>query len=369
MNNSAKRVVRKAADRRQPAATAASPSAPDWVVPSWPEQRLQFLTRYLFGILGVIYFNLVFEYNSPWLSLGQLNILLGLYFLWLTVSFVHAYFQRASRLRVRLTMWVDIVMISVALVNDPFTVPLVSLVYIVVVLGNGMRYGMRLFSEALVGSLLAAMVALSLRYSGSVYELTPGVVFLNIFGAIILLYAYVLMSRVDATRRMMEHSSRVDPLTGLMNRNALEETADALLREAAETGRPVAVLFADLDRFKAVNDTFGHNEGDRVLREVAAIIRNAVRDGDAAARYGGDEFVLLLRGTSREEARPVARRIQRELTRWAEDNALDIGVSIGIGEAPAHGASLPVLLDRVDRALYRCKLAEGGTLNLAMLED
>lgn len=348
----------------------AAPNSKRWVVPSWADQRTQFLTRYLFAILGVVYFNFVFEYKSPWLSLDRINMLLGIYLLALTVFFFHGYFKPDSVVRFRLAMWFDIVMVSIIVINDPFAVPLTSMVYIVIVLGNGMRYGMRCFSEALVGSFIAAMVSLTLRYSGSFHELTPGVVFLNVFGAIILVYAYILMSRVDATRRVFEHSSRVDPLTGLMNRTALDEAAAEMFGEVNRVSTKLVVMFADLDKFKSVNDTLGHHEGDRVLCEVSKIIQNAIREKDLAARYGGDEFVILLRNTSLEDAEPIARRIQQDLDVWAEQNALDIGITIGAGEAPTHGASFQTLLSRVDRALYRSKYSNRGSgLSMVTPED
>ncbi len=337
-----------------------------WVVPSWEDQRTQFLTRFLFAILGVVYFNFVFEYKSPWLSLGQVNMALGLYLLWLTVSFFHAYFKNDSLIRFRLAMWYDIVLCSIIVVNDPFVIPLTSMVYIVIVLGNGMRYGMRCFSEALVGSFIAAVLSLTLRYSGSFHELTPGVIFLNMFGAIILIYAYLLMSKVEASRRIVEQSSRTDPLTGLMNRTALDEVAAEMFFQVNHENARIVVMFADLDKFKIVNDTLGHDEGDRVLCAVSKIIQNAIRDRDLAARYGGDEFVLLLRNMTLRDAEPVAHRIQQDLAKWAEQNALDIGITICAGEAPTHGTSFRTLLSRLDRALYRSKFS-GQTSGLSMV--
>ncbi len=326
-----------------------------WVIPRWADQRVQFLTRYLFGILGIIYFNFVFGDETA--SRSTVNIVLGLYFIWLTMSFVHAYFKHDSIFRFRLAMWVDIVVVSIVVYFDPFVVPLNSMIYIVIVLGNGMRYGIRCFSEALLGSFLAAMIALSLRYSGSFHEISSGVIFLNIFGGIILVYAYILMRRVDASHRDVEHNSRLDPLTGLVNRKIVQDAATAMIDDAERNGSVMTVLFADLDRFKQVNDSLGHNEGDRVLMEVANIIRGAVRDQDVAGRYGGDEFVLLLRDTPLHAAVPVAKRIQRELQEWAERNALEIGISIGLGEAPKHGNNFRTLMGRVDRALYRSKFS------------
>jgi len=193
-----------------------------------------------------------------------------------------------------------------------------------------------------------------------VASVPPEVIFLNLFGAIIIFYAYVLMERVDVSRRALERSSREDALTGLLNRSALMEVSGRLLDGVRRGEGRLVAIFADLDKFKAVNDTRGHAEGDRVLMEVARLLRSAIRAGDVAARYGGDEFVLLLRDLSLDQAEVVGRRIQAEARDWATACGLDISVSIGLGEAPTHGTDLDALLDRVDQAMYQSKLSHGA---------
>jgi diguanylate cyclase (GGDEF)-like protein len=331
-----------------------------WFQPEWGDQRLQFITRYLFTFLGVVYFNFVFEYGSPWMNLAEMNAFLLGYAVWVTAVFIHARQRPFSPSRFRAAMWGDIFGVSVAVLNDPFVVPLSSMVYIVIVLGNGMRYGMRCFSEVLVASFLAAMFTLTIRYSAAFHSLSPGVLFLNIFGAIILVYAYVLMGRVEALRRRFEESSKIDPLTGLPNRAALLEAAEAMLGPARQGTGKLTVMFADLDKFKVINDTLGHGEGDRVLRAVADILSKSVRRDDVVARYGGDEFVMLLGDVQLDEAEVVAQRLQAGINLWARQNGLDLSVTFGMGEAPAHGTDLATLLAIVDRALYQSKAEHGA---------
>lgn len=330
--------------------------------PRWADQRLQYLTRYLFSSIGIIYFNFVFEYTSPWLSQQFVTVSLLIYMIWVTFWFVRARRQQFSPRRVRITMWGDVVAVSVTVLTDPFVAPISSLVYMLIVLGNGMRYGMRYFTEALLATFAAALVVLTLRYSADIDLMQPGVLFLNLFAALVLVYAYVLMSRVDASRRMLERSSRLDALTGLINRRALFAAAEKLL--AARNGQlpRLVVMFADLDKFKQINDTRGHGEGDRVLCEVARILRSSVRDADVVARYGGDEFVLLLVDSDLMQAQAIADRIQARIRRWAEANELPLSASLGLGEAPNDGCDLETLLRRVDKALYRSKAgdAHGG---------
>jgi diguanylate cyclase (GGDEF)-like protein len=239
-------------------------------------------------------------------------------------------------------------------VHDPYDIPPSLLVFIMVVLGNGMRYGMRLFGEALTGSFAGAMLALSLRSVDGAQGMTPGVMFLNLFGGIILIYAYILMSRIEASRLKLEEQSSVDTLTGLMNRRALFENAQPLF-DRLDGDKTLAMMFADLDKFKAVNDTYGHAAGDEVLKEFAGILRDCMRGSDIAARFGGDEFVLLLPDTSLAEARVVAERLRAQTAAWSQLNKIDVSVTIGVGEAPTHGRDLATLLDEVDRAMYRSK--------------
>ena len=120
------------------------------------------------------------------------------------------------------------------------------------------------------------------------------------------------------------------------------------------------MLFADLDKFKAVNDELGHAAGDQVLRQFAEIIRNSIRSSDIAARFGGDEFVILLENTSLEYAECVATRIQQQVNDWADGNGIDVSVTFGLGEAPTHGDNFHSLLEQVDRALYHSKTAHTG---------
>ena len=195
--------------------------------PSWPEQLVQYLTRYLFVFLGLLYFNAMEGIHPVWLQPAQINLVYALYFVINTANLIHASRHPVSPARFRFAMWLDIAATTLSVLNDPYDIPPSLLVFIMVVLGNGMRYGMRLFGEALVGSFAAVMLVFSLRYSGMGNEITPGIIFLNLFGGIILLYAYILMGRIEQSRTSLEQKSRIDTLTGLMYRRALLETSNA----------------------------------------------------------------------------------------------------------------------------------------------
>ena len=328
--------------------------------PGWSEQMFQFLTRYLFISLGILFFNFTNGIGPTWMSLAQLNTAYAVYILIISALFWHASHKHICPTRYRLAMWVDITIVSISVLNDPYPIPPSLLVFIMVVLGNGMRYGMGLFREALIGCFAAAMLVLSVRYSNSNASISPGLLFLNLFGGIILVYAYMLMGRIEQSRAQLEHRSRVDSLTGLMNRRSLLETADHLFIQRRQTQDRLVVMFADLDKFKHINDTHGHATGDEVLKRFSGILRAAIRSNDIAARMGGDEFVLILSDTDVEQAEGVAQRIQQQVAECAREHALEYSVTIGLGEAPTHGDSLSEILAQVDRALYHAKAHNGG---------
>jgi diguanylate cyclase (GGDEF)-like protein len=239
-----------------------------------------------------------------------------------------------------------------------------------VVLGNGMRYGMRLFAESLVGCFTAATLVLSARYLISGTAVPPGLIFMNLFGGIILVYSYILMGRIERTRHELELHSSLDTLTGLLNRRALQDVAHTMFQRLQRNQQKFVMLFADLDKFKAVNDELGHAAVDLVLKTFADIVRSSIRATDIAARFGGDEFVMLLEDTSLKEAEIVATRIQQQVNDWARKHDIDFSVTFGLGEAPTHGDSFSSLLEQVDQALYHSKSSHtGGGLAQAQISQ
>jgi two-component system cell cycle response regulator len=150
-----------------------------------------------------------------------------------------------------------------------------------------------------------------------------------------------------------------DALTGLHNRRYMESHLDTLVEQARVRGRPLTLMMLDIDYFKAVNDTYGHEAGDDVLREFALRVRKSIRGIDLACRYGGEEFVIVMPETDAGVAATVAERLRRAVAGepfHIERGARAIEVTISIGIATMEkGESVADLLKRADQALYRAK--------------
>jgi diguanylate cyclase (GGDEF)-like protein len=145
----------------------------------------------------------------------------------------------------------------------------------------------------------------------------------------------------------------LDPLTGLLNRKSMPDRFAELASQAALTGAPIALLMCDVDRFKTVNDEHGHERGDRVLKEVAYIIRRSLRSFELVYRLGGDEFLIVLPGATTTTGRELAERVRRSLEA-ARPGGCEVTVSIGIASARGEVSFEPLFRD-ADEALYRAK--------------
>lgn len=171
------------------------------------------------------------------------------------------------------------------------------------------------------------------------------------------------VTELRRAEEQLEHLAGHDPLTDLPNRHRLQVELQHAIRHADNASQHLAVLYLDLDGFKAVNDEGGHEVGDRLLREVALRLQKGLRHGDLVARVGGDEFVVLLPGCRNETtARSLADGIRGGLTAPFElmEGSFCLDASIGIACYPDHGASPELLLAHADRAMYAAKRQRAG---------
>jgi two-component system cell cycle response regulator len=180
--------------------------------------------------------------------------------------------------------------------------------------------------------------------------------------------------RLEMERRLhleneeLQNLALTDELTGVANRRALFREGEQILA----AGRALSVILFDLDFFKNINDTHGHLAGDRILADVAATFKEHTRYGDVIARYGGDEFVMLLPDTEIDEARQIADRLMQRIRqlRWTmHDAVVTIGASWGVAMAMSATERMTTLLSRCDTQLYRIKrVTHAGYTPLPPLE-
>jgi diguanylate cyclase (GGDEF)-like protein len=168
----------------------------------------------------------------------------------------------------------------------------------------------------------------------------------------------VMLLQRSLPHQQLRAAARADPKTGLLHAAAWQREADAQLRFAHRAGTPAALLLVDIDRFKQVNDVYGHLAGDEVLLAVAATLWQQLDQRDVLGRYGGEEFVVLVPGAGAAEGCALAEKVREQVaaqTVHTDAGRLNVTVSVGVAARPGHGDELFELLASADLALYRAK--------------
>lgn len=166
------------------------------------------------------------------------------------------------------------------------------------------------------------------------------------------------ISRRKAMERELKLLAIRDVLTGLYNRRHFEQTLRADLDRARRYGRPLSLLLVDVDHFKSINDRFGHQAGDEVLRQLGRVIQSSIRAADYAARYGGEELVVVMPEIEGEEAMTTAERLRglvQATDMMGEPHGATVTISVGVATHPHHGSTPEEIFEAADRALYLAK--------------
>ncbi len=207
-----------------------------------------------------------------------------------------------------------------------------------------------------------ALVCVPLRVEGqtigalNVYRMGEDVSFSAHEARVIERFATMVALAFTSARQRdrLQVQANTDELTGLLNRRAYLERLDAELARAKRAGTVVAVVLLDIDGFKAINDTQGHAEGDRVLRAIGRRLRETVRADETVARFGGEEFALILAGAETIRAREASERFRAAIG-TVSSRGSRLSASAGLALWPADAANAEELLGAADRALYRAK--------------
>lgn len=212
---------------------------------------------------------------------------------------------------------------------------------------------------------------LATRPGGSLMEAGPSDLAVFMYacvGVTFLSLGFILMHTERAYDDLRKLAT-VDALTGVLARNGLAEQGARLIAESRRHGRPLSLLLMDMDQFKSVNDSLGHEAGDSLLRHLAERARLVLRGEDVLARLGGDEFVALLPSTDLNGARVVAERLRDGINHAHmrfHGQEVPAPLSIGVAQLQADDDALDVLLKRADQAMYRAKRAGGDRVEMAL---
>jgi diguanylate cyclase len=214
-----------------------------------------------------------------------------------------------------------------------------------------------LIAQALACAAAAVVLGAEFRPTTTMLNVVACLPLLVVYPMIVGVTGYRLSRRVREQNRLLAELSRIDGLSRLLNRSHWEAAVVAEFKRSLRGGAPAALLMIDIDHFKPINDRHGHLVGDAVIRDVAALVRETLRESDTAGRYGGEEFGVVLPDTGMEGATAIAERIRQRIAGANVGTRAEIRctVSIGVAETTADLTDPHEWIERADRALYRAK--------------
>jgi diguanylate cyclase (GGDEF)-like protein len=168
----------------------------------------------------------------------------------------------------------------------------------------------------------------------------------------------MLIQKLSITKAKLQYQAYMDCVTGVLSRRAGLEVLDTTIEDAAKHGENCIICFADIDDFKRINDTFGHNEGDKLLGSIGNVLRTNIRKADTVFRIGGDEFVIIFPSTTLEEAKTICGRVCKKIEelRGKDRSNYKIGLSCGFAEYKSNDKiSASDLIGRADEGMYEGK--------------
>ena len=313
--------------------------------------------EWLVLVLALLYFVLPLgEIGDPW----QLVVAATLYALFIIAFRYSRLLTEETRWKLAIETWVITLFISWCAYQTGGTEsPLINL-YILVIIFCALTLGKTI--TLLEFGLIAALYF----YLGHATYYQSGILTLQLSEVLILFAPFLLVGYITTLlsadlQRATDHLAEIsntDEMTGLKNRRAFNTALDTEISKASRYNRLFAILMIDADNLKPINDKFGHEAGDKFIKMIAGVIRESVREVDFVARYGGDEFAVLMSESTRTDAGVVAERIRKavENTSFSESGErIHSTVSIGIASFPNDTQNGEELLAIADKQLYTCK--------------
>jgi len=313
--------------------------------------------QWLLLILVILYF---FIPTRPITDSDSLIISMVSYSVFVLLFRYMNFQTRESRWKLAIETWAMITFITIVLLHTGMAEsPLINL-YLLVIIACAITLGkiMTLLEVMLIACCYLYMGYLS--YSVGLFAPETFTMLMAKFSPF-LLVAYVtsmLASDILHAKQRITLLSQTDDLTGLLNMRAFNNVLEKEIARVTRYAQPFTVIMIDVDGLKSVNDQYGHTTGSRLITTIAQSIKDSVRTTDVLARYGGDEFVVLMTHTSTEHARMAAERIRAAIHNTAFDmkgNRISTTVSIGIASFPESVAEAAEVLDKADIALYKSK--------------
>ncbi|MFQ5660943.1 MAG: GGDEF domain-containing protein [Gammaproteobacteria bacterium] len=270
------------------------------------------------------------------------------------------FFTLPARWKIAIETWAMILFLTWVLWNTgKVDSPLLNL-YLLVIIASALSLG-RLVTFLEFALITAVYFYLDYHvYGRDIFSAADFSDFMTKF-APFLLIAYVttmLASDVQYGKELFRHLSETDEMTGLLNKRSFNMTLIKEVKKAARYSRPFSIMLVDADNLKQVNDRFGHEAGDRLIKMLANTMQECLRISDVVARYGGDEFIILLPETDYKHARDASERIRSAVDHTSFDmngDRVTTTVSVGVAGYPEDATDIKELVEKADKALYRSK--------------
>jgi diguanylate cyclase (GGDEF)-like protein len=283
------------------------------------------------------------------------------------------FYKQETRPKLMFETWVMIAFITwVVWFTGQIQSPLLNL-YLLPIIASALIFG-KLATAIEVGAIIACFMFLAYNPKSKTLLTLPYWGEILAMSAPIILVAYIttmLAADIRFAVDKIKQVSDTDELTGLYNMRAFSAMLQRAFKQAVRYGHSMAVVMIDSDNLKQVNDAHGHDAGNRLLQHLVRCIREQLRGSDVVARFGGDEFILLLPETNSKGAIEIAERIRRavEVSRFdVRGGDTNVTISQGVASYPEDGGNLDIILDKADKAMYRAK-QRGRNKVVAYLES